>query len=427
VNILKTYTFQYGKTTVEAALDEAQVLGELRGHETPPIADLGAALYEAVERPIERAPLREYAKAGDRVALIVSDLSRFWMRQDLLIPHLLRYLGEECGVPDRDITIVVANGTHPGGDERTLRTLVTDAVYDRVRVVNHDCLAEDLVYLGTTAHGTEVRVNRIAAKADKVICLGACTHHVMAGFGGGRKSILPGVSGLEAIRHNHSFCLDQTRDCSSPEIGAGVLKGNPLHEDMCEAAAMMKSLFMVTVVMNAEMEPAYLFAGHWLCSWEKSCEAADKIYRVPIREQADAVIASCGGYPKDMSLYQGTKTIDNVESALKPGGTLIVLMEAAEGGGPAEYFDWITPLAAGTIGADLRERFTVPGYIFFLNCEQARKYRILMLTSVPAETLAPMGIQAFGRMEDLMAAAGLAGKSVYVVPNGSTVIPYIKG
>ncbi len=411
---------------MEAALDETRVLGELCGHETPPITDHGAALYEAVERPIGSVPLRAYAKAGDRVALIVSDFSRSWMRQDLLIPHLLRYLEEACGVPDGDITILVANGTHPGGDEKTLRALVTDAVYDRVRVVNHDCRAADLVCLGTTSHGTEVHINRIAAEADKVICLGACAHHVMAGFGGGRKSILPGVSGLETIRHNHSFCLDQTADRSSPAIGAGVLKGNPLHEDMCEAAAMMKSLFMVTVVMNAGMEPARLFAGHWLRSWEKSCEAADEIYRVPIRERADAVIASCGGYPKDMSLYQGTKTVDNVESALKPGGTLIVLMEAPEGGGPAEYFDWIGPLTAGTLGRDLREHFTVPGYIFFLNCEQARKYHILMLTDVPAETLAPMGIRAFRRMEDLIAAADLAGKSVYVVPNGSTVIPYVE-
>ncbi|HQQ89848.1 MAG TPA: lactate racemase domain-containing protein, partial [Oscillospiraceae bacterium] len=191
---MKTYTFKYGKTTVDAPLDEAQVLAELHGHETPPLEDIGATLLEAVEHPIESLPLRAYAKTGDKVALIVSDMTRFWMRQDLVIPYLVRFLEEECGIPDEDLTIVVANGTHAGGDEKTLRTLVTDAVYDRVKVVNHDCQADDLVDLGTTTRGTEVRVNRIAAEADKVICLGACTHHVMAGFGGGRKSILPGIS-----------------------------------------------------------------------------------------------------------------------------------------------------------------------------------------------------------------------------------------
>ncbi len=425
-NALKTYTFKYGKTTVDAPLDEAQVLAELHGHETPPLEDIGATLLEAVEHPIESLPLRAYAKTGDKIALIVSDMTRFWMRQDLVIPYLVRFLEEECGIPDEDLTIVVANGTHAGGDEKTLRTLVTDAVYDRVKVVNHDCQADDLVYLGTTTRGTEVRVNRIAAEADKVICLGACTHHVMAGFGGGRKSILPGISSLETVRHNHSFCLDPLEDRSNPAIGNGVLEGNPLHADMCEAAAMMKSLFMITLVMNAEMKLAHIFAGHWLYSWKKACAAADEIYRIPIREQADVVIASCGGYPKDMSLYQGTKTIDNVESALKPGGTLIIFMEAIDGGGPSEYFDWIHPLVAGTIGKDLRAHFTVPGYIFFLNCEQAKRYHILMLTSVPAETLAPMGIRAFQNMEDLLAAADLQGKSIYIVPNGATVIPYVE-
>ena len=118
------------------------------------------------------------------------------------------------------------------GDERELRTLVTDAVYERVRVENHDCEATDLVYLGTTPHGTPVSINRTAAEADLVVCLGAVTHHVMAGFGGGRKSILPGISGRETIFHNHAFSLDAAQLRSNPAIGNGVLKGNPLHEDI---------------------------------------------------------------------------------------------------------------------------------------------------------------------------------------------------
>ena len=150
----------------------------------------------------------------------------------------------------------------------------------------------------------------------------------------------------------------------------------------------------------------------------------DRIYRVPVPEKADAIIASCGGYPKDMSLYQGTKTIDNVETGLKIGGTLILIIEAREGGGPAEYFDWIKNLQDGTIEDRLRNHFTIPGYIFFLNCEQAQRYRILMLSSIPPEVVAPMGIQSFGNMDDLLAAAHLEGKKLYVIENGSTVIPY---
>ena len=190
---------------------------------------------------------------------------------------------------------------------------------------------------------------------------------------------------------------------------------------------MVKHLFMVTLVMNAEMKLAEIFAGHYMDSWLAACEAVDRIYRVEVPEKADVVVASCGGFPKDMSLYQGTMTIVNVESGLKIGGTLILLIEARDGGGPAEYFDWIKDLQAGTMEKRLREHFTIPGYIFLLNCEQAQRYNILMLSSVAPEVVAPMGLKSYDTVEKLMAAADLTGKSIYVIPNGSTVVPHVKG
>ena len=423
---MKTYRFAYGSGTVEFPLEEKNIIGELHGNVVEPISDIRKELWASLDAPIDSAPLCRRVTPGSTVALVVSDMSRFWMRQDLVVPHLVEYLTQRCGVRERDITIVIANGTHTGGDEAELRTLVTDAVYDRITVENHDCESEDLVYLGTTPHGTPVSINRTAALADMVICLGAATHHVMAGFGGGRKSILPGISGMETICHNHAYSLDPACLMSNPRIGNGKVKDNPLNDDMCEAAAMVPQLYMVNLVMNAEMQLAEIYAGHYLTSWQKACEAVDRIYRVAVPEKADAIIASCGGYPKDMSLYQGTKTIDNVETGLRPGGTLILLIEARDGGGPAEYFGWIDDLLGGTMEKRLREHFTVPGYIFLLNYEQAHRYNILMLTSVPQETVAPMGLKAFSDVDELMKAAHLEGKSLYVIPNGSTVVPYVK-
>lgn len=424
---MQEYLLKYGKGTVSVRLDGANVLGVLQGAPTPPVGDIRAALFASLDNPIDSPALRDYLAGCGKLALIISDMSRFWMRQDLVIPHLLDYICEGCGLPHEAITIIVANGTHQSGGEAELRTLVTEGVYDRVKVINHDCMAEDLVFMGATSYGTRVSINPAAANADRVICLGACTHHVMAGFGGGRKSILPGISALSTIRENHSLALDPSAPRSNPLIGTGVLEGNPLHLDMCEAAALMPSLFMINLVMNGDMQLSHIYSGHWLNSWLEGCRAADAIYHVPIAEKADVIIASCGGFPKDMSLYQGTKTIDNLESSLKAGGTLIVAMEAIEGGGPPEYFDWIEPLKRGRLYEELKEGFTIPGYIFFLNCEQAARYRIMMLTSVPPETLAPMGIEAYSDMDSLMAAADITGKSVYVIPNGSTVIPHLKG
>ncbi len=422
---MRRYTLPYGSGSVTLALDEAQVLAEVRGNRVEPLVDIRAALRLSLDAPIGSAPLPERVKHGDKVALVVSDMSRFWMRQDLVIPHLVDYLNDACGVPDHDVTIVVANGTHPGGDEKDLRTLVTDAVYERVRVINHDCMADDLVSLGVTPHGTPVSINRIVAEADFVLCLGACTHHVMAGFGGGRKSILPGVSGLATIRHNHAFALDPLALRTNALIGNAVLRGNPLHEDMCEAAALVPNLFIVNLVMNADMKLAAIFSGHYLASWERACEEVDRVYRVSVPRRADVIVASCGGYPKDMSLYQGTKTIDNVESGLKPGGTLILAIEAREGGGPAEYFDWVKNLCDGTLERRLRNDFTIPGYIFFLNCEQARRYRVFLYSSVDPAAVAPMGLRAYSDMDALLRDAAIEGKETYIIPNGSTVIPYV--
>ena len=423
---MNNYQFAYGDGTVTLPLEGCNILGELHGSKVEPIKDIRTALWGSLDEPIGSEALCKRVKAGNTVALIVSDMSRFWMRQDLVVPHLVDYLTQRCGVQEADISIVIANGTHEGGDEQELRTLVTDAVYDRVRVENHDCEATDLVYLGTTPHGTPVSINRTAAHADIVICLGAVTHHVMAGFGGGRKSILPGISSRETIFHNHAFSLDAAQLRSNPAIGNGVLKGNPLHEDMCEAAGLVKNLFIINLVMNAQMQLAAIFSGHYLSSWEQACRTVDKIYQVDIPAKADVIVTSCGGFPKDISLYQGTKAIDNVESGLKPGGTLILMIEARDGGGPAEYFDWSKDLTAGTIEQRLREHFTVAGYIFFLNCEQAQRYNILLYSSIDSKDVEPMGMKAFSDVDSLLAAAQLEGKSVYVIPNGSTVIPHVK-
>ena len=181
---MKEYQFAYGHGSVTVPLEERSVLAVLHGNDAPAMQDIRAGLLESLAHPIGSKPLCEEIPVGASVALVVSDMSRFWMRQDLVVPHLVEYLHTACGIDYGKLTIVVANGTHTGGDEQELRTLVTDGVFDKVRVENHDCEAKDLVYLGTTAHDTPVWLNKTVATADFVVCLGACTHHIMAGFGG---------------------------------------------------------------------------------------------------------------------------------------------------------------------------------------------------------------------------------------------------
>ncbi len=422
---MKNYSFKYGDGHINFAVEEKNIIGELYGNKTEPVADIRQALFESLNKPVGTGALSEFAVSGDQIAIVISDMSRSWMRQDLVVPHLIRYLNEVCGIPDSDIVIIVANGTHVGDGPELLSQLTGAEVFQRIQVVNHDCSAPDLVYIGTTSRGTRVSINPYVA-SRKVITLGACTHHVMAGFGGGRKSILPGVSSAEAIRQNHAHALDPKAPRSNPLIGNAVLSGNPIHEDMSEAAAMLRCMFTINLVMNADMKLSHIVAGDRFQSWEKACALADAIYTVPISEKADVVITGCGGFPKDMSFYQGSKAIDNIQPALKDGGTLILIAECRDGGGPAEYFDWLKPLKAGTLDSELRSGFTIPGYVFYLNCEQAKKFRIMMISKLNKQDAKEMGIEVYEDIDQLLSDACLDNKSVLIIPNGSVVIPKVQ-
>ncbi|MDD4445248.1 MAG: lactate racemase domain-containing protein, partial [Eubacteriales bacterium] len=204
---MKSYQFRYGDRSVSFQIDETNIIGELHGNATEPVKDIRQALFASLDQPVGGPPLSTFAQAGDQLAIVVSDRSRSWMRQDLVLPHLIDYLSDVCGIDDRDMTIVIANGTHDGDGPEILTQLVSPAVMQRIEVINHDSLSEDLIQIGTTSRGTRVRIHPLVA-SRKVITLGACTHHVMAGFGGGRKSILPGVASAEAIRQNHAHALD---------------------------------------------------------------------------------------------------------------------------------------------------------------------------------------------------------------------------
>ena len=304
----KDFTFRYGSSSVTLAIEEDQIIDTLIGKNVEAIEDLKASLYESLDNPIDSEALRKVAKKGDSIAIVISDMTRFWMRQDRIVPLLVSYLVDNVGISYDDIKIIVATGTHVGSSVEDLKTLVTEDVYDKVEVLNHDCRADDLVYLGTTSYGTVVKVNKVAADADLVICLGAATYHVMAGFGGGRKSILPGIASLETIKHNHAYSLERDEFKTNHKIGNGVLDGNPLNEDMLEAAAMMKNLFMISLVTDSDFNLTGIFSGHYHTSWLRACEEVRRIYDVPIKKKADVVITSCGGYPKDESLYPAIDT-----------------------------------------------------------------------------------------------------------------------
>lgn len=427
---MSTIQLNYGQSQVTIPVEGAKSVTWLEAKDMPEITDVRSALRTAItEDAVGSLPLNQLLKADDLVTIVVSDITRFWMRQDLICEELVSYLHEELNIDYSRIVILIALGTHREHTEEEQKKVVGTELYQKIKIVNHDCMADNLVTLGTTSRGTVVNVNPLAV-GRKVILIGGTVHHLMSGFGGGRKSVLPGISGKSTIVQNHLHCLDPLAPHSNPAIGSGVLAGNPVHEDMMEATAMVNPVFGINVIANPTGGQSFFICGHWEKAWLKSCELVQEYFGVPIEEEADIVIASCGGYPKDLNLYQGIKGLLNMSYAVKKGGLMIFIAECRDGGGSPDFFDWRIPLQKGILDSELREKFTIAGYIFYAGCEAIEKGRVKMLTSfsedLTASVLKDMKIEGFSGIGDLLSDVDFTGKTVYVMPHANSTVPCLK-
>ncbi len=415
-----SYSLAYGDAALPVTLCGKEVQ-TLDAAPAAPIEDLPAAFRRAMEQPVGGLPLKALLSPTDRVTVVISDITRFWMRQDLLCPLMLDYLHDELGIPDASIAFLVAVGTHRAQTDDELRRLASPAVYVRVRVINHNAYG-DLADVGRTSRGTVVRVNPLAV-GRKVILIGGTVHHFFAGFGGGRKSILPGIAGADTVTQNHLHTLDPDAPRSNPLTGCGLLAGNPVHEDMTEAAALVSPIYGLNVVCDGQGRHVALIGGDWRLAWEESCRVVTRVAGAPLRQRVDVVLASCGGYPKDINLYQAAKSLLNASQAVREGGTLLLLARCNEGGGPPAFFDWCASQARGTLDSDLRAGYTIAGYIFYLCCEAAKHAHIRLYTDIPADTLAPMGIAGVSSMDALLAGIDTQKGRVVVMPHAASTVP----
>lgn len=428
--MMKTYSLKYGKSSHDFELPVDQVLYEIEGQNTEAIQDLEAVYRRALDHPIDAPPLKELVAPDHRIAIIVSDITRAWQRNDITLPVLLDYLNE-AGVVDDNVTIVIGVGAHRSNTESEFVELCSAEVCHRVRVVNHDAWDSDMIYLGKTSRGTEVAVNPIVAEADRLILTGGVIYHYMAGFGGGRKSILPGAASLKTIQHNHLLALTgKIGGGSNPLCASGITDGNPLHEDMMEVAAFLKPDFLINVVPNLDGELAGIFTGNWVSAWMRACRMVEKVYGVNIEEKADIVIATAGGYPKDINLYQSQKTIDNASYAMKPGGVSIILAQCPLIQDPPEFFDWFQYEDLYSMEKAARDNFLISGWLAIKQLEYKDLGTIILVTEPENFVFARKAhVEPVSTMSDALDLAyqrcGSKNPTITVMPKGANTFPII--
>jgi len=288
------------------------------------------AVEYALRNPIGAPLLREKVKKGQKVCIITSDISRPLPTFDVM-PALLSELGA-AGIPDEDITLVFALGSHRHHTPQEMEHLAGSEAYHRIHCVDSD--PTDCVHLGTTKAGTPVDITRVVAEADFRICLGNIEFHYFAGYSGGYKAIMPGVSTPDAIQNNHKLMLCE-KSC------AGRLEDNPLRQDIEEAGAICGVDYIVNAVLDEHKHIVYAVAGDPIAAHHNGCRYLNEMYRVEIPAQADIVLVSQGGAPKDANLYQTQKALDNAKHAVKKGGTIILMGACNEWLGSKKFEEWL--------------------------------------------------------------------------------------
>jgi nickel-dependent lactate racemase len=413
----------YGKTEVCARIPAQNLLGSIEPKEKMGVPDARAEIERALREPITSKRLSEIVKPEHKVAIVVDDATRP-APSHIMVPPLLDELNS-AGVKDENVTIIFGCGTHRAVTPEEAAHLLGEAVVKRVKAISHDCRAEDLVYVGTTkTYGTKVYLNRVFAEADVKILTGDVGFHYYAGYGGGRKSVLPGVAGEETIKHNHAMLLH-------PNSKTGVLNGNPVHEDMVEAARLAKVDFILNVVCNSKGDVVKAFAGDLEQAFLEGVKLVDEMYRVQVNRKADIVVVSSGGYPADVNLFQAYKGVDSALEIVKRGGVVVLVAECPEGHGNQVFYDWMVNFGdLKAIEREIKRNFILGGHKAYYLLKALQKAQIILVSTMPdyyATNIFKLKT-ARGVNDALDEAFRIAGKNakVWVMPYGNFTLPEVK-
>ncbi|HBG02186.1 MAG TPA: nickel-dependent lactate racemase [Firmicutes bacterium] len=332
-------------------------------------------VIHALNHPIGAPPLAHLLSGNEQVVIVTSDHTRPCPNAVVLPPLLAALNG--AGIPDGQITVVIALGLHRMMTEDELRQSVGDEVFRRVRVINHD--RNDVVSLGTTSRGTPVELFRPVVEADFRICVGNVEFHYFAGFSGGVKAIMPGVASKDAVKANHAHMIEEG-------ALAAELAGNPVREDLEEAVRLLGAHYLLNVIVDEQHNIGHACAGDVTLAHRELCERLITGGLVRLPEKVDLAIVSAGGYPKDIDLYQAQKALDNCANAVKPGGVMVLVAECGEGYGNATFQSWMTSgkTPSGLL-ADLQTEFVLGGHKAAAIAKVAQKITIILVSEAMSQ------------------------------------------
>lgn len=378
---------------------------------------------QALAHPIGSPPLGELCQGKKNIVIISSDHTRP-VPSHVTMPLLLSEIRR--GSPDAEITILVATGYHRASTETELRQKYGDKIVDHERIVIHNAFDEkSMVRVGTLPSGGDMVLNRMAMDADLLIAEGFIEPHFFAGFSGGRKSVLPGLASKTSVLANHCASF-----IAHPLARAGILDGNPIHQDMLYAAEKAKLAFILNVVIDADKRVIKAFAGHFDKAHRQGCEFVSQLASVQA-EPADIVITTNGGYPMDQNIYQAVKGMTAAEATCKEGAVIISVSQCIDGHGGKAFFEAFAQSdSVAKINSEIMKRSaldTQPDqWEIQILARILLKHQVIMVTDAPREMVEKMHMIWAGSLDEALdLAKKLLDKKQYtitVIPDGVSVI-----
>ena len=329
---MKTVSFPYGKEQITYDFEKESFNGVLvsKLHEYKPEKTGIDLIKSAMDNPIGSKKLCELCVGKKNIVIIASDHTRP-VPSKIIIPPMLEEIRSVN--PDADITFLIATGCHRDTKKEELIEKFGEEIVNNEKIIVHDCADKsNLVKIGILPSGGELWINKIAYEADLLISEGFIEPHFFAGFSGGRKSVLPGVAARESVLANHC-----SEFIAHPLARTGILKGNPIHEDMLWAAKAANLAYIVNVVINEKKEAIYAVAGDVEAAHLAGCDFLYGLCRAkPV--MSDVVISTNGGYPLDQNIYQAVKGMTAAEATVKEGGVIIMLAKSNDGHGGEGFY-----------------------------------------------------------------------------------------
>src|SRR5688500_2637518 len=316
-------TLAYGRDGLTVELPDKNVT-VVEPQYVPGLRDERAALLEALRYPAGSAPLVERLSLQDRVAISFCDITRP-MPNDRVLPVLLEEI--ERVVARERIALGNGTGTHRANTDEELRRMLGAAIVERYRIITNDARdTANLVSVGTTSSGNEIWLNRVFVEASAKILTGFIEPHFFAGFSGGPKMVMPAVAGIDTVMRNHG-----ARNIGDPNATWGVTHGNPIWEEIREAALMVSPRFSLNVTLNKSHEITGVFAGEMLESHALGCAWVKQTAMRQVERPFDVVLTTNSGYPLDLNVYQTIKGVSAAARVVKDGGAIVAAAECWDG------------------------------------------------------------------------------------------------